>query len=407
MAKQTIDKLPKKLPENGVILRYNEIALKKGNRGWFEKVFVDNTRMLLDRATQPEEEGIKIHRRHGRVIVSSGKEFKLSKHLERSFGLANYSPARIVNTDLDVIAEAAIAEFKLYVEKNGMPASFRVETKRSEKAIPLKSTEIDMQVGGKIKALYDDLKVNLSRPEMTVGIEVRFEQSFVWSEKIKGPGGLPVGSNSKVMTLISGGLDSPIAAINVMKRGSANSFIHFHGTPFVGDEVLNKVEDLVRAVNQFAPRKQKLYVIPFGKVQEKIALKTNPKLRTLLYRRMMIRLAAKVAARDGAKALVTGESLGQVASQTVENLAVTNEVTNMPILRPLITYDKEDIINLAKKWNTYDVSIRPGADCCTLFADRHPTIRAEREVVLAEEAKIDIEALEAEALEGLIITPNL
>ncbi len=217
-------------------------------------------------------------------------------------------------------------------------------------------------------------------------------------EKIRGEGGLPVGTNGRVLSLLSGGLDSPVAAIQILRRGSPCSFIHFYGTPFVGEEVLEKIEDLVRIVNRYQPDPQPLHIVPFGKIQEKIALATNPKMRTVLYRRMMVRISCALARRLKAQALVTGESLGQVASQTLENMSTINAVANLPILRPLIGYDKDQIIEEAQKRGTYETSIRPAVDCCTLFADRHPSIRTTLPLIEEQEAKFPVQEFVEEAL---------
>ena len=204
-----------------------------------------------------------------------------------------------------------------------------------------------------------------------------------------------------MLTLISGGLDSPVAAIRALKRGAVSAFVHFHGAPFVGPEALEKVEGLVRIVNRYQPDPRPLHVVPFGNIQEKIALATNPKLRTVLYRRMMVRIAARLARRLGAEALVSGESLGQVASQTLCNLTSINAVAELPILRPLIAFDKLEIINEAKLRGTHDLSIVPAADCCTLFADRHPSIAVTDQAARAEEALFALRELEEKAFSSI------
>lgn len=282
---------------------------------------------------------------------------------------------RKVPTRYDALISASLEEVQNWIRKNGKPYSFRVRTRRSDKALPEKSTDIDRIIGSAIHDAHPEINVELESPQLTLGVEIRFDQSYLWIEKVRGEGGLPVGTNGRVLALMSGGLDSPVAAIQILRRGSPCSFVHFFGTPFVGDEVLEKIEDLTRIVNQFQPDPHPLHIIPFGKIQEKIALVTNPKMRTVLYRRMMIRISCALARQIKAQALVTGESLGQVASQTIENLSTINAVAEIPILRPLITYDKDQIIEEAQKRGTYETSIRPAVDCCTLFADRHPSIR--------------------------------
>ncbi len=385
-----------------ILLRYHEIALKGENRGWFEERLAINARKLVTRALGKENRP-EVERRHGRVLVHAPWSPAVSDALGRVFGIASFSPMRPVPTSLDAIAAAALEEFESHAREHGFPASFRVLTRRSDKALPLISTQIDAEIGGRIKALHPSVRVDLEAPELVLGIELRFVQSFIWLKKVPGPGGLPVGTNGRLLALISGGIDSPVAALKVLRRGSPVSFLHFHGAPFVGDEVLDKVSDLVHATNRYQPDAEPLQIVPFGKIQERIALATNPKLRTLLYRRMMIRVACSLAPRSGAQALVTGESLGQVASQTVENLAAIDRVSSLPILRPLIGFDKDEIIREAKRLGTFDVSIRPGVDCCTLFADRHPAIRASLAQLEEEEKKFPLDEFAAEAAAGVVV----
>lgn len=389
-----------------VLLRYHEIALKGSNRGWFEERLSINARKLIDR----KGIGVRITRHRGRMVIEpTESEFtdsqliSIEDALKHCFGLANFSVIRAVPTDKPALIRAAIEEVGRHIQRHGVPTSFRVLTRRSDKAFPEISTEIDKIIGGEVRVAYPELKLDLHDPAYVLGVEIRFKESFLWTEKVAGTGGLPVGTNARVMTLISGGLDSPVAAIQVLRRGAPTGFLHFYGTPFVGPEVLEKIEDLVRKVNAFQPDPQPLLVVPFGKIQEKIALKTNPKMRTILYRRMMIRIACEVARRNRSLALVTGESLGQVASQTVENLGTINEVSTLPILRPLVAYDKDEIIEYAKRWDTFDISIRPGVDCCTLFSDRHPTIRSNLAQLRAEEENFPVSELVEEALAGLEI----
>lgn len=394
--------------ERAVVLRYHEIALKGANRRWFEDKLAQNAKKLIERELQPLADlppgPVEIIRFHDRILINTPWNEAIKTALSRTFGLSSFSPMRMVPTDLEALKQAAVEEFTIYFQKHGLPKSYRVLTRRSDKVFPQTSTQIDRLIGDAVGSVYPDVKVDLEEPAFTIGIEIRFGKSYVWTEKIPGLGGLPVGGNGKLLTLISGGLDSPVAGIQVLRRGSPTGFIHFYGTPFVGQEVLQKVEDLVRVVNRYQPDPQPLHVIPFGKLQEKIALVTNPKMRTILYRRMMIRIACRLARRIKAQALVTGESLGQVASQTVENLATINAAADLPIIRPLITYDKDEIVQQAQRWGSFDISIRPGVDCCTLFADRHPTIRSTIEAITGQEANFPVEELMNEALAGLQIS---
>ncbi len=387
-----------------LLLRYHEVAIKGDNRGWFERRLAHNARQRIYRSLNVTS-GVQISRTHGRILLETEWNLITKDALDCVFGLSSYSPIQKVSTEKKEILNQALAEFKKYADQYGLPKTFRVKTRRSDKALSDSSQEIDRWIGSAIRDRYPILEVDLKHPDFTLGIEIRFGKTFIWTEKIPGPGGLPVGSNAAVLCLISGGIDSPVAAIRTLRRGSPTQFIHFYGAPFVGEEALQKVEDLIRIINRYHPETGKLYVIFFGKIQEQIALVTNPKMRTILYRRMMIRIANRVAKTLKIEALVTGESLGQVASQTLENLAVIHSASHLPIFCPLITYDKDEIIQQAHQWGTFETSIRPATDCCTLFADRHPLLHTSLAAVEEEECKFSVNHLVEEALSS--ITPSL
>jgi thiamine biosynthesis protein ThiI len=386
--------------ERAVLLRYHEIALKGANRGWFEERLAINARRLIERKVG-KDTALEVARERGRVIIA-GVEWTdaVRDALEHVFGVTSFSPMRTVPTDKQALKDAAIEELKRRLAEPGRPAprTFRIFTRRSDKALPETSMELDREIGSAVQAAAPHLAVDLEDPELTIGIELHHESSYLWTEKIPGPGGLPVGTNGHLLCLLSGGLDSPVAAIQLLKRGAATSFLHFYGAPFVGAEVLEKVEDLARIVGRFQPEPRPLYVVPFGKIQEKIALATNPKLRTVIYRRMMFRIASALAREIEAQALVTGESLGQVASQTIENIATIDAVASLPVFRPLIGFDKDEIIDLARGWGTFETAIRPGVDCCTLFADRHPSLRTSEMSVEEQEKLFPVDELVREAL---------
>jgi len=380
-----------------ILLRYHEIAIKGQNRSWFEELLASNARNLIQKAFGPDT-SVKIQRVHGRVLLETRWDELTRETLNQVFGISSFSPTRKVQTDKPAILAAALEEFDSYVKTHGLPRSFRVETRRSDKVFPETSMELDRWIGSQIHDRYPTLLVQLKNPEFTLGVEIRSHESFLWTEKYAAQGGLPVGSHGKVLSLISGGLDSPVASLQTLKRGACVEFVHFYGAPFVGEEALEKVKDLARIVNRFQPHPQALNIVPFGKLQEKIALATNPKMRTLLYRRMMVRIANALATKSSALALVTGESLGQVASQTLENIGIVDAVSELPIFRPLIGLDKEEIIERARRWNTFETSIRPAADCCTLFADRHPILRATKSVIEEQESRFPMQELLEEAL---------
>lgn len=384
--------------ERAVLLRYHEIALKGANRAWFEERLANNARKLVERAIGLRGSKIPFERLHGRIILDCEWNERVEGALARVFGLTSFSPMLPVVTAKESLRQAALSELETGLARSPGVRTFRVSTRRSEKALPERSMDLDREIGAAILEKHPGLKVDLENPDFVVGIELRFKTSYVWTQKVLGPGGLPVGTNGRVLALVSGGLDSPVAAISALKRGAEASFIHFSGEPFVGGEVLEKVEDLGRIVNRFQPIPQPLHVVPFGKIQERIALATSSRLRTVLYRRMMIRIACAVARSCDAQALVTGESLGQVASQTLENLSTINEAANLPVLRPLVCHDKEEIIDRARAWGTYETALRPGVDCCTLFADRHPAIRSTPASIAEQEARFPVEEWVAEAV---------
>ncbi len=387
-----------------ILLRYNEIALKGNNRSWFENRLATNACKLLER-TLGTNFPIEINRIPGRILLETDWNQEAQEVLQNQlFGLSSLSRMIRVPTNLERIREQALNEFKNWVTLHGLPQRFQIKTRRSEKALPQKSMEIDRYVGTAILNQFPSLQVDLKRPDLTLGIEIRLKESFLWTEKIKGQGGLPVGTNGRVLSLISGGLDSPVAAIQILKRGTISHFIHFYGTPFVSEEVLEKIYDLVKIVNRYQPDPQPLHVVPFGKIQEKIALATYPKIRTILYRRMMIRISNEVAKKLRAQALVTGESLGQVASQTVENLGVIDSVAQLPLFRPLISDDKAEIIEKAKKWGSYETSIRKALDSCTLFSDRHPSLKTKIQLINEQEKRLSIDELVQEALDGITVS---
>ncbi len=381
--------------ERAVLLRYHEIALKGQNRKWFERRLIQNAQKIIQR-----EIGTKINvtQKRGRILLHTPWNPQVKTALSHVFGISSFSPMRMVETNWLSLEKAANEEVSQLLKDHPSLNSFRVLTRRSEKALGENSMEIDKILGAAILKNFPFLKVSLKNPEFRVGVEIRNESSYLWTDKNEGLGGLPVGTNGHLLCLLSGGLDSPIAALQMLKRGTQVSFIHFYGTPFVESQVLEKIEDLVTIINRYQPKAQPLYVIPFGKIQEKIALVTHPRLRTVLYRRMMVRISCELSKKINAQALVTGESLGQVASQTIENLSNIESVSSLPILRPLIGFDKSEIIKYAEKWGTYETSIRPSLDCCTLFADRHPATKSTSSQLEREEARFPVEEFIAEAL---------
>lgn len=370
-----------------VVLRYGELFLKGGNRAFFESRLMDSVKRVL--AGVP---GTKIYRLHARVLVETpaDERARVLERVRRVFGIASLSPARVVPQDLAAIGDEAVrAASEAVARLGGGKPRFKVETNRPDKTFPLPSPEVSRLVGARV---YTELglPVDVHTPELTIGVEIGRERSFVFAGTEPGPGGLPVGVTGKVDLLLSGGIDSPVAGWLAMKRGCTLSATYFHSFPYTGDRTREKVLDLARLL---APWQGKLpvHVVAFTEPQKRLRDAGPAELAVVLYRRAMLRTAARLARKEGATALVTGENLGQVASQTLENLTVIEEASPLPVLRPLLTYDKVETMALARRLGTYETSILPYEDCCSLFVPRHPATRARLDTVLAIEAKLDVD----------------
>ncbi|MBU3965080.1 tRNA 4-thiouridine(8) synthase ThiI [Patescibacteria group bacterium] len=405
-----------------IVVHYHEIGLKGKNRGYFEEALRQNIVKSLDKA------GVKysrVARLSGRIVVYPDKdpeenEQKIAKELNYIFGIAYFSFGWQVSADLEKIEKALeeilIERLSAYGGKNS-PArfdepktrrakTFRISAKRSDKKFPLTSEEINQKVGECIIENFQfsifnfQLKVNLKNPDINCFIEITQDGAFLYFEKIKALGGLPVGVSGKVLSLISSGFDSPVAAWHIMKRGARVDFVHFHSYPRTSKASVNNVKELVKILNNYQSRVLGiLYLVPLLGIQREVFSKCEAKYRIILYRRFMFRIAERLAEKIGAGVLVTGESLGQVASQTLENIKAASAAISIPVFRPLIGTDKEEIINEAKKIGTYDISSQPYEDCCSLFTPAHPETRARISAVEAEEQKLDIEKLTEEAME--------
>lgn len=351
--------------QNHVILvRYGEIALKGLNRHTFIDRLVRNIRNTLGHF-----ETVKVEKVQGRIIVHiNDSELKAGiEAVTRVFGIVSVSPATVVESDMAAIEPVVIEE----ADKAPFD-SFKVCAKRSDKRFPMKSPEIGRHLGAVILKHYDGQgkKVKMKGADREIWVEVR-EKTYVYSEFIPGRGGLPVGCSGKAALLLSGGIDSPVAGYMMAKRGIRPIAVYFHSFPFTSDRAKQKVIDLAKILTQYTGRID-LYVVPFTDIQTKIVELCPERQTTLIIRRFMMRIAEKIAEKNGALSLITGESLGQVASQTQEGLAATGEVVNMQVLRPLIGMDKQEIVEIAKDIGTFDTSILPYEDCCTIFVPKHP-----------------------------------
>ncbi|MBN1263368.1 MAG: tRNA 4-thiouridine(8) synthase ThiI [Candidatus Pacebacteria bacterium] len=375
------------MPQPVVLIHHREIALKGQNRFFFENKLLTNLKKSLQRE--------KIKTDSGRIVIKLDRPDDLNPlipKLNSVFGVADFCLAWQVEKDLIQIQKAALG----LISKLKSPRSFRITTRRGDKNFPLTSFEVNRKLGYLIKQKAN-IEVNLKNPEVEVFVEIAPRKTYLYLEKKPGPGGLPVSTAGRVLTLLSGGIDSPVAAWLMLKRGARVDFVHFHSYPQTGLASINKVKKLARILNQFQFQTN-LFLVPFLDFQKKAYQTADNRLLVILYRRTMFRISQKIALKKKYLGLVTGENLGQVASQTLENLAVIGQAIKLPLYQPLIAYDKQEIVNLAKKIGTFETSIQPHQDCCSLFVPRHPFTKAKLENVLAEEKKLDIKSLAAQML---------
>jgi len=377
-----------------LLVRYHEIALKGRNRPMFVRQLVRN----LSKATKGL--GAASPRSlTGRIEIELDDGCSQNEVIERVskvFGIANFSVGGRTECDLKSLKESVGKEIT-----NMSFKSFKVDARRADKSFPVTSQEINKEVGAYLKDL-SGAKVDLESPDLTVTIEVIPRAAYYYFKKLPGPGGLPVGVSGRVLSLISGGIDSPVAAYRMMKRGCRVIFVHFHSHPFLDKTSQEKAIELVVLLtrHQYSSR---LYLVPFGEIQREIVISVPAGFRVIIYRRLMMKIAGEIACNEGAKALVTGESLGQVASQTLENMTCIEKVSSVPILRPLVGMDKDEISREAKGIGTYEASIVPDQDCCQLFVPKHPATRASIEDVEKAERKLDVPGLLKMGLERAVM----
>jgi thiamine biosynthesis protein ThiI len=379
------DPVGERAPARGlVVLRLGEIFLKGRNRNAFVRALVDNARRLV-----APLEGVTIERAHLRLLVHYpiDLERRVLERLGHLFGLHSMAPATAVARDVDAMAEAAIAEAR----RLPPGTTFKVETNRRDKQFAMTSQEISRAVGGRV-VQATGLPVDVHQPKAVLRVEVGAEGAFLLGRLVPGPGGLPVGSGGHAALLLSGGIDSPVAGWSTMRRGCTLSAVYFHSFPYTGDRTKEKVLDLARKLSPWHGRIA-VHVVHFTDAQKALRDHGPGELAVLLYRRMMMRAASRIAVAEKARALVTGENLGQVASQTLENLGVIEDAAELPVLRPLLTFDKSEIIARAQSIGTYELSIQPYDDCCTLFVPRHPATRARVEDLVRAESGLDVGAM--------------
>lgn len=379
------------------IVHYHELALKGRNRSYFEKQLVRNLRDTLLGLGITQVRALP-----GRIRVTLGGDTdwtQVKARLSRVFGISHFSLARAVRIDPDIGKTLNTLKTAVAEDIRGLAFStFRISTKRADKRFPMTSMELDREIGAHAQQVTGK-PVSLRHPELTVVIEVLADDAYVSLHKEPGAGGLPVGVSKRVACLLSGGIDSPVAAYRMMKRGCRAVFIHFHGQPYVGRSSEEKVRDLMDVLTP-SQLQSRLYLVPFGEIQRQIVLGAPTPMRIVLYRRMMVRIAEELAGREGCWALVTGDSLGQVASQTPENLGVVEEAAHLPILRPLIGMDKIEITDQAQRIGTFEISIEPDQDCCRLFVPPHPTTRANLDQIRKVERGLDLAGMVKQGLAG-------
>ena len=353
------------------LVHYHEIALKGGNRGFFVQRLVQNLGSLLRQVKD-----IYVQSLPGRIRINYPDDIPwkiIQDGIRHTFGVVNFAQAHSIPINYDSPDFISLCEA---IEKN-LPTNpfntFRVTTKRGDKRFNKTSIEVNREVGAYLHE-KTGIPVRLNAPDLTIFIEIVDHTVYFSMNREPGPGGLPTGMSGKVVALLSGGIDSPVAAYRMMKRGCKVTFIHFHGRPYLSRESEDKVRDVAKQLTHYQ-HYSRLFLVPFGEIQRQIVLESPAPLRGVLYRRMMMRIADQLASQEQAWGLVTGDSLGQVASQTPENLKVVNEISRLPILRPLIGMDKIEITNESQNIGTFETSIEPDQDCCTLFVPRHPDTR--------------------------------
>ena len=389
-----------------ILVRYGEIHLKGLNRPFFERLLLQALKGALRRFP-----GAKVSRGDGRYYVHGVAEEDFSAALSavsKVYGVHSLSPAEETEKNFDSICETAAEQVKLYLEKyNLASATFKVETKRSDKRFPMNSMTISAEVGGYLLDRFSNISVDIKKPDFKVYVEVR-DQAYVYVDIIAGQGGMPLGSNGKATLLISGGIDSPVAGYMISKRGVHLDAVHYESFPYTSERAREKVLTLAQMLSEYCGT-IRMHCIHFTEIQLAIYEKCPEEMLTIIMRRFMMRMAERVAKEGKSQALITGESIGQVASQTMEALNCTNSVCTLPVFRPLIGMDKQEIMDRAKAINTYETSILPFEDCCTVFVPKHPSTRPKLERIEEAEKVLDIDALIEDSFSKslvFIVTPN-
>ncbi|HET7699214.1 MAG TPA: tRNA uracil 4-sulfurtransferase ThiI [Vicinamibacterales bacterium] len=377
-----------------VVIHYQEIALKGKNRPWFVARLVRNIREATKDLDVRDVRALQ-----GRIELVLGDSLSWEAARDRVatvFGIGNFARAGRAPLDVEAIAREILKDLG-----PRDPPSFRLSARRSDKRFPLTSPEIEREVGGRIKEARG-WRVDLSNPALTIHVEALSNEAFYFFGKERGAGGLPVGASGKVACLLSGGIDSPVAAWRMMRRGCRVMFVHFHSYPILSRASQEKTRELAQLLARYQYH-SRLVLVPFGEIQQRVVLAVAPPLRVVIYRRLMMRIAERLARLNRAQALVTGEVVGQVASQTLENMATIGSVASLPVLRPLVGMDKDEITAEAQRLGSYQVSIIPDQDCCTLFTPKHPATKAKRRDVERAEEDLPVDEIVTQAVAAAVV----
>ncbi len=379
---------------NLILVRYGELALKGNKRAQFEDRLIKNIKTMLHNIS-----ALRIERTFGRIYVEVRDEdqHEAMNGLKKVFGIVGLNRTKRVPLNIERIQSTALEMFN---EISPTPQTFKVETRRILKSFPLDTPEINHSVGGYILKQCPELSVDVHHPQTRVGIEIRDTGAYIFVDAEPGPGGLPIGTGGKVMLMISGGLDSPVAGWQLMKRGVNIDLIHFHTPPYTSERAKQKVIDLTKVLATYGGA-LRLHIVPFTEIQTEIRNHCEESYLVTIMRRMMVRITEQIARKEGCLAIASGESLGQVASQTLESMNTINDVVHIPYFRPLLCMDKHEITAYAHAIGTYDISIQPFEDCCTIFLPRSPRTKPTTHVAEKLEQNLDLERLISSAIEGI------
>ena len=382
--------------EHIFIVRCGEVALKGMNKPYFERMLVERIKKLLKKF-----DGVSVKRHEGLIFVRADEHLDknaIIREISKVFGVASISPAVECESTMEAIGKAAVDYMMTAIDERGVK-TFKVEAKRADKTFPVKSPDIGRQIGAEVLKGCKVLRVDVHHPDCLLFVDVRHDKSYIYQDKIAGFGGLPLGTNGKGMSLLSGGIESPEATWMRATRGMLIEAVHFHSYPYTSQRAQEKVEALASIVATYCGR-FRMHVVNLLPIQEKIVENCPEEETTILVRRFMMRIAEQLALKTDCGVLITGENLGQVASQTAEALVVTDDAVKMPVMRPLIAMDKVDIMDKAQEIGTYETSIQPYEDCCTVFLPKHPVTKPKLERILQSESRLDCEALIKAAVES-------